>query len=402
MKILHTADWHLGKKLEGYPRHQEQVEVMDEICMIAGKYGVDAVVIAGDIFDTYNPPTESTELFYKTVKRLSANATRPVIVIAGNHDSPDRIEAPDPLAIENGIFLLGYPGSEIKPVRLESGLEVLRSEPGFLEIYIPSVRKALRVIFTPFANEHRLRKALGQENPEKELKSLLSDRWHELAARYCDGEGANILVSHNFFVREGQKAIEDDDAEKPILYVGGAQAIETGLIPAAIQYTALGHLHSYQNLGEDNKPVVYSGSPIAYSFAEAGQDKYVAIAEFTFCKKPVVTRVKLEKGKKLVKRKFDNVDEAVAWLNENPGILLELTIVTGEYLSSYDRKRLYAAHDGIITIIPEIKNAGTSIDSSPVIDMEQSMEKLFEDYFEYKKGQKPNKRLKQLFKELIK
>lgn len=100
MKILHTADWHLGKRLDNFNRLEEQIAVLKEICQIADDQAVDAVIIAGDIFDTFNPPVEAIELLYKTLKRLTKKSKRPVIAIAGNHDSPSRIDSPDPLARE--------------------------------------------------------------------------------------------------------------------------------------------------------------------------------------------------------------------------------------------------------------------------------------------------------------
>ena len=98
MRILHTSDWHLGKNLESFSRLEEQIEVLEEILEISDRFDVDAILIAGDLFDTFNPPAKAVEIFYKYLKRLTKSASRPVIAIAGNHDSPDRIEAPDPLA----------------------------------------------------------------------------------------------------------------------------------------------------------------------------------------------------------------------------------------------------------------------------------------------------------------
>ncbi len=399
MKILHSADWHLGKKLEGYPRLPEQKDILEEICRIADEEKPDAVLISGDIYDTYNPPIEAVELFYKTVKCLSRNATVPIVVIAGNHDSPDRIEAVDPLAIENGIFLLGFPDSQLRQTKLESGLEIINSEQGFVEFKLISTDERLRILFTPYANESRLKTALSQDNPEEELKQLLAKKWNDLTGKYCDDNGVNLLISHNFFIKKGEKAIENSDDEKPILYVGGAQALEVELIPESIQYTALGHLHRYHNVGSEKHPAVYSGSPLSYSFAEAGQDKYVAIVDIKPGSSAVIERVKLESGKKLLRKKFDNIDDAVLWLNKNQNTLLELTIKMDEFLSATDRQRLYSAHDGIISIIPEIKNINVS--EEKIIDLEQSMENLFEQYFYHKKGQKPDKRIKDLFKEII-
>ncbi len=104
MKILHTADWHLGKRLQEYSRIEEQKLVLDEICQIANQQDVDLVLLAGDIFDTFNPTHEAVELLYKTLRRLSKNGTRPIIAISGNHDSTQFVEAPDPLAENWGFY----------------------------------------------------------------------------------------------------------------------------------------------------------------------------------------------------------------------------------------------------------------------------------------------------------
>ena len=128
MRILHTADWHLGKKLDFFSRLEEQREVMDEICQIADREEADLVVVSGDLYDTFNPPIEATELLYKTLKRLTNNGKRPVIAIAGNHDSPDRVDSPDPLARECGIFFFGQPNLVTKQLTVEGAFDVIRSD----------------------------------------------------------------------------------------------------------------------------------------------------------------------------------------------------------------------------------------------------------------------------------
>ncbi|GAO29961.1 metallophosphoesterase family protein [Geofilum rubicundum] len=167
MRLLHTSDWHLGKRLDDFSRLEEQQAVLQEIVEIAEQEQVDAVLVAGDLFDTFNPPTEAVEIFYRSLKRLSDNGRRPVIVIAGNHDSPDRIEAPDPLARECGIVFAGYPNSSVVPFELESGLKVVQSSEGFLELKLPGAEVALRLLLTPYANEYRLKACLGAENSEE-------------------------------------------------------------------------------------------------------------------------------------------------------------------------------------------------------------------------------------------
>jgi len=192
MKILHTADWHLGKRLDNVSRFAEQVAVMEEICEIAERENVDAVIVAGDLYDTFNPSTESIELFYKTLKRLANNGKRAVIAIAGNHDSPDRIEAPDPLARECGIIFAGFPNTRITPFSLKNGIEVTSSESGFIEIKLPTIDAPLRLILTPYANEYRIKTFLGMEDSEAELRKVLATKWKELADKYCDNKGVNI------------------------------------------------------------------------------------------------------------------------------------------------------------------------------------------------------------------
>ena len=111
MKILHTADWHIGKRLDRFSRIEEQRAVLAEISAIAAREKVDLCLVAGDLYDTVNPGSEAEELLYRGLTDLSGGGARPVIAIAGNHDSPDRINAPDVLAREQGIILIGYPAA---------------------------------------------------------------------------------------------------------------------------------------------------------------------------------------------------------------------------------------------------------------------------------------------------
>ena len=402
MKILHTSDWHLGKRLEDFSRIEEQQAVLQEICEIAEREQVDAVLVAGDLFDTFNPPTEAVDLFYKTLKRLSNNGNRPVIAIAGNHDSPDRIEAPDPLARECGIIFAGYPNSVVPEFELESGLKVLRSEEGFLELQLSGTSIPLRLLLTPYANEFRLKTYLGQENSEEELRTVLQEKWQEQAASYCDTRGVNLLVTHLFVTRKGAELPEEPADEKPILHVGGAQVIYTENIPQQIQYTAIGHLHRMHKVDSVPCPVYYSGSPLSYSFAEANQRKYVLVLEAEPDKIVNVQEIELTKGKKLLRKRAEGIDEALLWLNENPDCLVELTMVTDTYLTAQERKRLSAAHNGIVMLIPEVRNAAEfQSGSKKGIDLTRNMEELFTDYFRHSKGQEPNEEIMKLFTEIL-
>jgi exonuclease SbcD len=402
MKILHTSDWHLGKRLEGFSRLEEQEAVLKEICEIAEKEQVNAVIVAGDLFDTFNPPTEAVELFYKYLKKLADKGNRAVIAIAGNHDSPERIEAPDPLARECGIIFAGYPNTVISPFKLESGLEVTKSDAGFIEIRLPGIAFPLRIILAPYANELRLKTYLGIEETDVELRKLLEKRWVELSEKYCDKQGVNVLAAHLLFARNAESLPEEPEEERRINYIGGAPAIYSESVPGEIQYAALGHLHRRQVV--DTKPchTGYTGGPIAYSFSEANQDKFVVIVDAKPGKMVSIKEIMLNSGKRLLRKRFEDIDEAVEWLISNPDVFVELTIVSDQYLAAIDRKRLLEAHSGLVNIIPESRSLNKEDDKGTAeIDLTQGMEELFIDFFKHRKGQVPGERIINLFREII-
>ncbi|RKH74893.1 exonuclease sbcCD subunit D, partial [Corallococcus praedator] len=122
----------------------------------------------------------------------------------------------------------------------------------------------------------------------------------------------------------------------------------TDMIPAQVQYTALGHLHRHQELGGGRGPVVYSSSPLAYSFAEADQQKYVVLVDAEPGRAVTVTPVPLRTGKRLLRPRFTRVDEAVEWLQQNPECFAEITMQTPAYLTSEERRQLQQVHASLV------------------------------------------------------
>ncbi|TCN67625.1 metallophosphoesterase family protein [Acetobacteroides hydrogenigenes] len=401
MRILHTSDWHLGKRLDDFSRLDEQREVLNEIIEIANEQDVDAVLIAGDLFDTYNPPTEAVDLFYRSLKRLTNNGSRPVIAIAGNHDSPDRIESPDPLARECGIVFIGYPNTVVPSFELESGFKVLKSAEGFVELQLPRCNEPLRILHTAYANEFRMKTYLGSENNEQQLRDMLATKWGSQVADYCDSLGCNLLVSHLFFIKEGADLPEEPEDEKPILHVGGAQAIFSGNVPGGLHYVALGHLHRKQIVDSAPCPIVYSGSPLSYSFSEANQSKYVMIVDMEVGGNVAVKEIPLAKGKRLLRYRADGVEKAIEWLQDNTDALVELTLVSDTYITAQERKQLLEVHPNIISIIPDIKSKELMASEKSMADLSKNTEELFRDYFIKEKGQEPSDSLMTLFKEML-
>ncbi|OJV54723.1 MAG: exonuclease sbcCD subunit D [Bacteroidetes bacterium 43-16] len=399
MKILHTADWHLGKRLDSFSRLEEQVRVMEEIVAIADEQEADLVLVAGDLFDNFNPPVDAVELFYKTLKRLSKNGARPVIAISGNHDAPGLIDAPNPLAKACGIILIGQPNALVSTYELEQ-FSISRSDKGFIELRLNHLDYPVRILHTAYANEQRLKENLG-EDKEASLNRLLADNWQKLADTYCDKQGVNLLLAHLYMNKQGAAIIEEPEGEKPIK-IGNATMIYSEAIPAQVQYTALGHIHGFKNIGTEEKPVIYASSPLCYSFSEAGQEKYVNIVELQPGENARYQRITLQSGRPLYRKTFDNIDTAVEWLSQNKYALVELTLESDTFLNAAERKSIYQSHDGIIFLIPKLKADGVSATNATEVNLNQDMQSLFKDYFRSRHGQQePNEELMNLFNEIL-
>jgi exonuclease SbcD len=403
MKILHTADWHLGKKLNDFSRIEEQKAVLEEIIAIAEREQPDAILIAGDLFDTANPPVEAIELFYRTVKRLANDGKCAVVAIAGNHDQPERIDAPDPLAAECGIFFAGFPEKQLKPIVTSGGVAITRSDTGFIELKLPNTDIALRLLLMPYANEIRLKKYLVKEQAEQEMRSILAAHWQKLADKYCDEKGVNMLIAHLFVIKRGEKQIEKEpDDERHILReegsVGGAQMIFTENIPSAIQYTALGHLHRQHFVGGHQGKVAYSGSLLEYSFAEAQQQKYVVLVD-ALPNEPITTKnIPLTAGLPLERKRFESIATALQWLYANQNCYVEFTLVTDSYITAQEKKQLYEAHPRIVAIYPE-NSTDSGETEKQAIDLTKDITTLFKEYFKNKTRKEPSEEIIQLFEE---
>ncbi|HLW20440.1 MAG TPA: exonuclease subunit SbcD [Cyclobacteriaceae bacterium] len=402
LRILHTADWHLGKRLQEFSRLEEQKEVLEEMISIAEQENIDLVLLAGDIFDAFNPSHEAVELLYKTLRRLSNNGKRPIVAISGNHDSTQFVAAPDPLARELGILFYSRLDQTISCGLLESGVEILRSKPGFVELQLPAHNFPVRILLAPYANELLLKTYLGEVDRENELRRVLEEKWKELADEYCNHQGVNLFVGHFFFVKEGEKPEPEPESERPILHVGGTQAIYTRNLPSQIQYAALGHLHRYHTCDEQPCPVVYSSSPLAYSFSEADQQKQVVIIEAVPGEKVDYRPIPLTKGRPLCKKKFDNLSETLDWLEKNPYCFVEVTFVTEEAIEASTRRSIMKAHDGIISLIPQLtKDDKDGSDNLLAEDLNQDMVTLFGRYYQSANGISPNDEILTLYKEVL-
>ena len=247
MRILHTGDWHLGKNLEGASRMDEQELFLNDFVDIVEKNKVDLVIIAGDVYDNSNPPARAEKMFYDTLKKLSKNGERLILVIAGNHDNPERLVAAGPLAMEHGIIMSGTPKTVIQCGEYGQH-KVINSGEGFIEVEINNEKAVILTVSYP--SEKRLNEVLYGER----IKSLFDS----LEKNYRS-DTINLVVSHLFAMGS-----EEGGSERSI-QLGGSYIVNGSCFPKEAQYIALGHVHKPQIVPGTNKKARYSGSPLHYN-----------------------------------------------------------------------------------------------------------------------------------------
>lgn len=381
MRILHTADWHLGKTLEGRSRIREQEQFIDELVSIVEKERIDVVLLAGDAFDTVNPPAVAEQLFYESLARLSDGGKRPIAVIAGNHDHPDRLTAASVLAVPHSITLLGLPTAEVQT------------------IYVPSCDETMVLAALPYPSESRLMQLLSTESDEQQLRKRYDEKVGELFAAMNEKfrpNTVNIAMSH-LYVAGGATS----DSERPI-EVGGAYTVSPERFPKDAQYVALGHLHRPQHVKHAQQPARYSGSPLAYSFSEAGYAKSVTIVDVAPGQLANVSEIPLSSGRPLVQWKAtEGMAQVYHWLEEGKdrNAWIDLEVYVEHSLALEDIHRLRKLHDGFVYIRPHFLTKEEFIRETRE---NVPMETLFERFYEKQTGgAKPAAELVQLFMELL-
>lgn len=384
MRILHTSDWHLGKSLEQISRIAEQKEFVDCLCKTVEEQNIDLVLIAGDIYDTYNPSAAAEELFYEAIDRLNDRGKRAVVVIAGNHDNPERLCAASPLAYKNGIILLGYPGSDAAMYKVNSeNIKIVDSGPGWLELSVPGCEHHAVIITLPYPSESRLEEIISHQADEGVLQKAYSEKigsiFSTLGKKFRD-DTVNLGLGHLFLI--GGK---ESDSERT-LQVGGALTVDSSVLPSNAHFVALGHLHRPQEIRNSPCPVFYSGSPLAYSFSEAEHSKAVYIIEAVPGEKAEINPFYLNCGRPL--RRWvaeEGIGQAIAWCEEerDSNAWIDLEILTDRVLTVEEQKALRALHPGIINIRPRMKSDAEEAVSAPSREGKK-IDELFKDYYKYK------------------
>lgn len=261
IKILHTADWHLGANLQGWPREAEHRAALHELVAIAKSRAVDAVIVAGDIFDSPNPSAEAQRLLFETLRDLRAALPRAAItLVAGNHDPAGRLEAPRALFDLVGVTAIGAIARGDKSVDVAPHLVALKDPSGEVAGY---------ALAAPYPRAADLPPIDSGASIVAAVRELYADLIGAARARI----GARPLVVTGHLHVAG--ALESEGAERRIL-VGGEHAVPSSIFPDDVAYVALGHLHRPQSVGRAN--VRYAGSLFPLSKTEIDYVHGVTIA----------------------------------------------------------------------------------------------------------------------------
>ena len=248
MKFFHLSDLHIGKQLHLYSLKEEQRAVLNEIIQYAEKEKPQAIVIAGDVYDKSVPSAEAVAVFDEFIRKLSELSLK-ILVISGNHDSPERLEFAGSLLEKQGLYIAGLP-----PVNESDHIKkvVLRDEEGEVCFWL-----------LPFLKPSYVRGIF----PEKEnlsyteaVKMLLEREEMDLSVR-------NVLVTHQFFTASGKEPLRSDSET---VYVGGAGNVDISAVQN-FDYVAMGHIHKAQSVGEER--FRYCGTPLKYSAGESKDTK---------------------------------------------------------------------------------------------------------------------------------
>jgi len=250
MKILHTSDWHLGRHLHGQDLEEDHEVILEQVIAAVRSHKPAVLIIAGDIFDRAAPSASAVRQFNRFLSRLSAESQTAVVLIAGNHDSGDRIGAMAALADQSRALIGGPINSPVAPL-------IVQDDSG------PVAFSAL-----PFAQEFIARQHFGDleiSEPADVLKAQIE------AAREHVPEGVRWVITAHAFVKGGTPSESERN-----LAVGGIETVPAETFAGA-HYVALGHLHRPQSAGADH--IRYSGAPLAFGFDEASTEKSMTLVD---------------------------------------------------------------------------------------------------------------------------
>lgn len=257
MKILHTADWHLGKLVQSVYMTADQRHILNQFIEHVDIEKPDAIIIAGDLYDRSIPPTEAIQLLDDTLQKIVIERGIPVLAIAGNHDSASRIDFATSLMTQSGLYMVGKWTPDSEPV-------CLQDDEG--EVYFWLI---------PFMDPSEVRYVLNDDSirtHQQAMEAIMASITPKMKA-----DARHVFVGHAFVTKGGVEEEKDSEGERP-LAIGGSECIDAALFDA-FDYAAFGHLHGAHFVGKET--IRYAGSPLKYSISEEHHKKGYLVVELS-------------------------------------------------------------------------------------------------------------------------
>lgn len=380
MRVLHTSDWHVGKKLGRYDRMEEVAEVLEEVVAIASAEDVDLVLVSGDLFDRPAPPLDGLKLVIDTLIALTNNGRRPVVAVAGNHDSGDLFEVLAPLVEPSGVYLVG----DIKRPE-DGGVVTLETRSG-----------PCAVACFPFLREGRVVDFMADKDSwygtyADKIRNI-SSSYAQAAIEAAGPDGIAMLMAHFMVtgVSIGGHGIPRGERE---LHIGQAYAATEQAIPPTLHYVAMGHIHAPQKVPASPVPAEYAGSLLQLDFGESGEEKRVVIVDVAPGQRAETRNVPLTSGRPLVRA--EGTWESLLERDDLSEVFADLVVFTdGPDPGLADRAR--AAFPFLVKV--EARYEKEDVDRP--IRTGVAWDVLFDDYMTQTHGVAPSDALSQAFREV--
>lgn len=377
MRFLHTADWHVGKPLRGRSRLDEHARALEQVAAIAVERKVDAVLVAGDVFDSPAPPPEAEKLVYDFLARLLPERIA-CVVIAGNHDHPKRLGALASLL--EGLRIHVRP--EVRPPE-QGGVVSLPSRDG---------REEARVAVLPFVPERKVVDACAVMAPEREWYDAYARRVEQILAALVAGltpATVNVVLGH-LLVDGARRGTGERE-----LHLGQIYGVNPQQLPSGVQYVGLGHLHRPQEVLAPAK-TRYAGSLVELDFGEEQQDKSVVVLEARPARAPDVELVPVTAGRKLrtVEGTFEELQRSAGeWAGDYLRVKVKAEAPTPG-LADRVREML---PDALDVTVDHPRDGGNGPEERGQGRVQLAPAQLFAAYYERRHGAAPPKALQELF-----
>lgn len=364
MKILHTGDWHIGKLVHGIHMTMDQRYILKQLIALINQEKPDVLIVAGDLYDRSVPPVEAVDLLDEVLSEIVMKHETKVIVIAGNHDSPDRVGFASKLLRDNGLYISGNLSKNSEPIIIEDAFGPVHFYP--IPFTEPAIVKEL------YGNE-------AIKSHDLAMEAIMND-----INETIDTGKRNVCIAHAFVM--GTETLETSESERP-LSIGGSEYVNADYFDR-FNYTALGHLHGPQRVKNDY--IRYSGSLLKYSFSEAVQKKSVALITMDAEGHVEVQLKELRplRDMRVIKGKLENLLDKAVYANTNTEDYIMAVITDrGELIDAISKLR--AVYPNILRMEKEQfdREAGDSLTSASREFAKKNPLELFSEFYENVSGE---------------